>query len=270
MEKELKGEPDTPTRESEQGNSRDNSALLKHVFDSYYWLRFGMAITAFLFPPLLWAWGKFLFGLPLQGSMSAYYWASIEGDPPVRVWFVGLIFAIGFFLILYKGYSLWEDWGFNLAAICLICVALVPMCWSEVGQCPSWSFLHGWFATAFFVFILSVAILDWRISLREVQNPARQRLFRRLYVFTSVLLFLLPAGAAIAHYFLGRADTRTYWLELAAIWAFALYWSIKTLELRQSLADRQELRKDVGRTENIDIFSEIGDRVSSRRRGRQS
>jgi hypothetical protein len=271
MEEELMGEPDTPTRESERGNSRDNSALLKHVFDSYYWLRIGMAITAFLFPPLLWVWGKFLFGLPLQGAMSAYYWASSPpgGDPPVRVWFVGLIFAIGSFLLLYKGYSIWEDWGLNLAAICLIGVALVPMCGSEVGQCPSWSSLHGWFAIAFFAFILSVAVFDWRFSLREVRDPARQRLFRRLYVFTSFLLFLLPAGAAIAHYFLGRADTRTYWLELAAIWAFALYWSIKTLELRQSLADRQELRNEVGRTENIDIFSEVGDLGSSRRRGRQ-
>jgi hypothetical protein len=49
------GEPDTTTRSSERGNFRDDSRLLKHVFDSYYWLRFGMAITAFLFPPLLWA-----------------------------------------------------------------------------------------------------------------------------------------------------------------------------------------------------------------------
>src|SRR5829696_6432645 len=70
---------DTPARETDWGNTRDNSALLKHVFDSYYWLRFGMAITAFLFPPLLWAWGKLLFDLQLQGSMSAYYWA-----PPPR------------------------------------------------------------------------------------------------------------------------------------------------------------------------------------------
>lgn len=263
----------TPTRESEGGNSRDNGALLKHIFDSYYWLRFGMAITAFLFPPLLWAWGKFLYDLPLQGSMSAYYWASIEGDPPVRVWFVGLIFAIGFFLILYKGYSFWEDWGLNFAAIFLIGVALVPMPWkcgTDVAHCTSWSFLHGWFAIAFFVFILMVAIFDWRSTLREVKDPTRQRHYRIGYFITSALLFLLPLFAFIGHRLWGRADTLTYWLELFAIWAFALYWSIKTLELHQSLAARQELRKDVGRSKDIDVFSRVWSRVSSPRQERQS
>lgn len=273
MEEELMGVPNTPTRESEEDNYRDNSTLLKHVFDSYYWLRFGMAITAFLFPPLLWAWGKFLFDLPLQGSMSAYYWASIEGDPPVRVWFVGLIFAIGFFLILYKGYSPWEDWGLNLAAIFLIGVALVPMPWkcgTDVGHCPSWSYLHGWFAIVFFIFILLVAIFDWRFSLREVQDRARRRRYKRGYLFTSLGMFVLPLLAYIGHRFWGRADTLTYWLELFAIYAFAIYWSIKTLELRQSLADRPNLREEVGRSMNIDIFSKVGGQISSGRRGRQS
>ena len=242
---------DTPGRETDWGNARDNSALLKHVFDSYYWLRFGMAITAFLFPPLLWAWGKFLFDLPLQGSMSAYYWASPGGDPPVRVWFVGLIFAIGSFLILYKGYSFWEDWALNLAAICLIGVALVPMRWdcgSDVAHCPSWGFLHGWFAIAFFGFILSVAIFDSRSTLREVYDPVRQRRYRIAYVVTSILLFVLPLGAAVAHYYLGKADTRTYWLELAAIYAFAVYWSIKSWELSTSLAQRPRLQEAVSRS----------------------
>jgi hypothetical protein len=182
--------------------------------------------------------------------MSAYYWASIQGDPPVRVWFVGLIFAIGSFLILYKGYSFWENWALNLAAICLIGVALVPMPWkcgSDVGHCPSWSYLQSWFAIAFFIFILSVAIFDSRSTLREVQDPVRQRRYRIGYVFTSCLLFLLPLAAAIAHYFLGRAETLTYWLELAAIWAFAVYWSIKTWELRTSLAERPKLQEAVRR-----------------------
>ena len=90
--------PDTPIRESEGGNHMNNnyvvkSRLLEHIFGTYNWLRFGMAIIAFAFPILLWAWGR-LHGLHLQGSMSAYYWASIQGDPPVRVWFVGIIFAI--------------------------------------------------------------------------------------------------------------------------------------------------------------------------------
>ena len=43
-------------------------------------------------------------------------------------------------------------------------------------------------------------------------------------------------------------DTRTYWLELAAIYAFAVYWSIKSWELRTSLAQRPRLQEAVSRS----------------------
>jgi hypothetical protein len=245
MEEELMGEPDTTTRDSEWGSTRDNSRLLQHVYDSYNWLRIGMAITAFLFPPLLWAWGKFLFDLPLQGSMSAYYWASIEGDPPVRVWFVGLIFAIGSFLLLYRGYSLWEELALDFAAIFLIGVALVPMCGTGVGQCPSWSFLHGWLAIAFFIIIALVAIFDSRSTLREVRDPTSQGRYRSWYGVTGGLMIVLPVLAAVLHYFLGRADTLTFWVEAAGIYAFAIYWSTKTRELRKSVTERPRLQAEI-------------------------
>jgi len=36
----------------------DKSKLLRHVFGTYNWLRYGMAVIAFAFPWLLWEWGK--------------------------------------------------------------------------------------------------------------------------------------------------------------------------------------------------------------------
>jgi hypothetical protein len=256
MEEELMGETDTP-RNSERGNSRadsrllsrlleprdsrDTSKLLEHIYDSYNWLRIGMAVTAFAFPPLLWAWGKFRYGLPLQGSMSAYYWASPGGDPPVRVWFVGLIFAIGFFLFLYKGYSRLEELALDVAAIFLIGVALVPMCGSGVGQCSSWSFLHGWLAILFFILIAFVAMWDSFFGRREAQDETRQKRYRIWYLATGFGMIALPVTAVVLHYFLGRADTLTFWVELAGIYAFAFYWSTKTRELRKAVADRPVL-----------------------------
>ena len=234
MEEELMGEPDTPQ------TTRDTSELLEHIYDSYNWLRIGMAVTAFAFPPLLWAWGK-VFGLPLQGSMSAYYWASPGGDPPVRVWFVGLIFAIGFFLFLYKGYSRLEELALDVAAIFLIGVALVPMCGSGVGQCPSLSFLHGLFAIVFFILIALVAIFDSLFGLREAQASTRLGNYRIWYGATGAGMIALPVLAVILHYFLGRADTATFWVELAGIYAFAFYWSVKTRELRKSVNERPDL-----------------------------
>jgi hypothetical protein len=237
--------PDTPTRESEGGNHMDDnhvdeSTLLNHVFGTYNWLRFGTAAIALAFPLLLWGWGR-LHGLPLQGSMSAYYWASPGGDPPVRVWFVGLIFAIGFFLFLYKGYSRLEELALDVAAIFLIGVALVPMCGSGVGQCSSWSFLHGWLAILFFILIAFVAMCDPFFGWREAQDETRQKRYRIWYLATGFGMIALPGTALVLHYFLGRADTLTFWVELAGIYAFAFYWSTKTRELRKAVAGRPVL-----------------------------
>ncbi len=127
-------------------SSEDRETLLSHVFGTYNRLRVGMGAIAFAFPFLLWGMGWWYYGLPLQGSMSAYYWAIIEegSNPPMRVWFVGILFAIGSFLFLYKGYTPWENWALNVAGVCAICVALFPMCWkyNDVSECPSFSW-HG-------------------------------------------------------------------------------------------------------------------------------
>lgn len=235
--------PDTPTRESGEVNRMDRSKLLRHVFDTYNTLRRGMALTAFFFPLLLLGVGWW-HGLPLQGSMSAYYWASIEGDPPVRVWFVGGLFAIGSFLFLYKGYTSWEDWALNFAAGLVILVALFPMSWkcgSELGHCPSWN-PHSWFAIAFFACIVYVALFQSGETVPELQDQAREQRYRNLYRLTSLLLVLSPVAAIIAHLLTQRYQALTYFLELFGIWAFALFWWIKSRELRESQAERRVLQ----------------------------
>jgi uncharacterized RDD family membrane protein YckC len=128
----------------------DKEALRRHIYSTYLALRYGMAVIAFAFPLLLLVAGL-LNGLPLQGSMSEYYWESNGGDPPVRIWFVGGLFAIGSFLFLYKGYTPGENWALNVAAVCAICVALFLMCWERWSECPSFSW-HGFspFVSSYF------------------------------------------------------------------------------------------------------------------------
>jgi uncharacterized membrane protein len=218
--------------------------LLRHVFDTYNTLRRGMTLMALFFPFLLLVVGWW-HGLPLQGSMSAYYWASIEGDPPVRVWFVGGIFAIGSFLLLYKGYTFWEDWALNVAALLLVLVALVPMSWkcgSELGHCPSVN-PHSWFAIAFFACIVFVAQFQSGETVPELRDEAREQRYRNLYRITSLLLVLSPVAAVVAHLLTRRYQALTYFLELFGIWAFALYWWIKSRELRESHAEQQVLNE---------------------------
>jgi hypothetical protein len=245
--------PDTPTRESEGGNHMDDnhvdeSTLLNHVFGTYNWLRFGTAAIALAFPLLLWGWGR-LHGLPLQGSMSAYYWASVEGDPPSRVWFVGGIFALGAFLFLYKGYTRLEDWLLNLAAALVILVALVPMSWkcgSELGYCSPWRW-HYVCAIAFFACIVIVALFLSGTTLHEIQDPRARQGYTIAYWVTRGSLVIFPALAIIAHVVTKRTDTLPFFLELAGIWAFAAFWLVKTLELLKSQAERR-VREAVSRS----------------------
>jgi hypothetical protein len=247
--------PNTPTRESEGGNHTDDnhadeSRLLNHVFGTYNWLRFGTATIAFAFPLLLWVWG-WKEGLPLQGSMSAYYWASIEGDPPVRVLFVGGIFALGSFLFLYKGYSRWEDQLLNLAAVLVILVALFPTSWkcgSELGYCSPWR-LHYASAMAFFACIVIVALLLSGTTLREIQDQGRRRRYEFAYWLTRGSLIFFPGLAIAAHVLTKRSDTLTFFLELAGIWAFASFWLVKTFELLRSQTEmrvREAVRRSYG------------------------
>src|SRR5688500_17264056 len=95
-------------------------ALWQHFSDTYLSIRLGLAVLAFGFPILLWAWGHFIHGLPLQPSMSAYFWAA---DPthcasfPMRSIFVGVLIAIAACLYLYKGLTTLENYLLNGAAV---------------------------------------------------------------------------------------------------------------------------------------------------------
>jgi hypothetical protein len=231
----------TLIRENEGGDHMDSnyvvkSRLLEHIFGTYNWLRFGTAIIAFAFPLLLWVWGRW-YGLHLQGSMSAYYWASIQGDPPVRIWFVGIIFALGSFLFLYKGYTISEDLVLDGAAVLLILVALFPMSWkcgSELGYCQR-PYLHSGFATAFFACIVYVAVFESGKTLDETvgEGPLRQ-IYRIAYWVTRASLVIFPVAAIISHLLTRNWDTLTFSLELAGIWAFAAFWLVKSFELWQA------------------------------------
>lgn len=64
--------------------------------------------------------------------MSAFYGAN---DAGMRNWFVGILWAVGSFLILYKGFRAAEDWLLNLAGGFAILTAMTPCgCWSGLSD----------------------------------------------------------------------------------------------------------------------------------------
>ena len=92
-------------------NPEKPEQLQKHITGTYTSLRWGLVAIAVTLPLILWIGGYLRQGLPLQGSMSAYYHNSM------RDVFVGALFGISACLYFYKGYSLWENRALNLAGI---------------------------------------------------------------------------------------------------------------------------------------------------------
>jgi hypothetical protein len=108
-----------------------NEALQKHILSTYNSLRFGMFVIAAATPIVVVFWGK-IFGVDWQNSIGAYYFAPIGNNLeysvyPGRVLFIGILFALGSFLYLYKGFSRREDVALNLAGAFALGVAVCPM-----------------------------------------------------------------------------------------------------------------------------------------------
>ena len=104
-----------------------------HIFATYANLRIGVVAIAILFPFLLWG-GWAIHGISLPDSMSAYYHVT-ENGKSMRNWFVGILFALGIILYLYKGYSIKENLALNFAGVFALGVAISPMDWNGVACC---------------------------------------------------------------------------------------------------------------------------------------
>jgi hypothetical protein len=221
--------------------------LQKHIYATYFSLRMGLAALAFAFPVLLVAIGL-RYGLSMQGSMSAYYFAfePITSDIrafPMRGWFVGILFALGCFLYLYKGFSRTENWVLNAAGACALIVALIPMqapdyCKNCGSDSLSW--LHGTFAVLLFLCVGFVAWACTEETLVQLDKPTRDRLRNGYYVLAG-LMIVLPLAIVAMTYVLGSHDRRIFWVEFAGIWTFAAYWSLKSYELGLSKADKKAM-----------------------------
>ena len=232
-------------------------ALWQHFSDTYLSIRLGLAVLAFAFPVLLWAWGRFVHGLPLQPSMSSYFWAADAtqcASFPMRTIFVGVLIAIGACLYLYKGLTVLENLLLNGAAICAAVVALVP---ERLGhddpyprvvqlfaQCPAvreWAVeqqpglpYHYMAAAGLFVLLFIVA---WSCACKSLEylppdTPLSEGQFRSLYRGIALSMPIAGAIGGLAIYLLRDQQTpAVFILEMAEIWVFAAYWALKSFEM---------------------------------------
>lgn len=215
-------------------------ALEKHIFGTYFTLRIGIAVIAILFPFILWIGGNLYLGLPLQDSMSAYYHANI-GDKSMRDWFVGILFAVGAFLYLYKGYSSAENIALNGAGIFAVGIAIFPMQWNCGADCGKYS-LHGFCAVSFFLCTAFVCIRCASDTLHLIQDEKIKRRYNLAYKLIGIVMIASPAIAFVLTALLKQYRAQTFYAEVVGILAFATYWLTKSRELSITGAERLALQ----------------------------
>jgi len=158
-----------------------------------------MAAIAAAFPLVL-VIGGWIREVEFQPSMSADYWAAAGGGyPPMRIWFVGVLFIVGAFLYLYKGFTPFENYALNVAGVCAFGIALAPMPWN-CPQCPQVS-LHGTFAVVLFLCIAYVSLRRAKDTLVLVENETLKARYRMVlapltaFITTTLLSGTTPARA---------------------------------------------------------------------------
>jgi hypothetical protein len=227
-------------------------SLQEHVLGTYLNLRYGIAAFGFALPIILAVVGRIL-GIPLQGSISAYYYATAT-DPcsatptvwpagTLRTEFVGILIAVGAFLYLYKGFSRSENFALNLAGIFAVGVALVPTTWPPCGQ-PEPITVHGALAVLFFLSIAYVCLFRARDTLSLVDDPARREKYGRWYKTLGMLMVISPLAATIVTDLFPDSDGRShrvFFIEAFGVWTFATYWLVKSLELRETSAEQRAI-----------------------------
>lgn len=217
--------------------------LEKHILSTYLTLRFGIAVIAILFPALLYVGGKLYAGLPLQDSMSAYYHAAVDGHS-MRNWFVGILFAVGAFLYLYKGYSNKENIALNFAGAFAVGIAIFPMEWNCGDHCAKVS-PHGVSAVLFFISIAFVCLRCASDTLKFIDSETTRNRFRALYRSLGVALVLSPIGAFLITAVFQLQGSLTFFVEALGILAFSAYWIAKSREIRLSELERRATRGEV-------------------------
>lgn len=215
----------------------NNQELQQHILSTYNSLRLGMIIIGAATPILVVLWGWW-WNIEWQPSISNYYFAPRgnvwEYSPyPVRVLFGGIMFAVGSFLYLYKGFTKWENRLLNVAGLAAIGVAMFPM-YAETGYIPISNKLHVGCAFILFFCIGATAVFCHNATLQWVADEQKRKKYKAIYFVIGALMVVSPfIGIAMAYASQAVAN-RIYWIEAAGIWAFSAYWITKSLELNET------------------------------------
>ncbi|MFI6306890.1 DUF998 domain-containing protein [Amycolatopsis thailandensis] len=175
--------------------------------------------------PFVLIFGKLIVdGGGLLNSISGYYYSGMRD-----VW-VGVMCAIGVFLLSYRGYGRVDDIAGNIAAVAAVGVALFPTTPSNGDREDVFiGYLHLGFAAVFFLTLAFFCIVLFTKSDKEIPG-ARKPERNRLYVTSGVIMLVCLALIVLCGLVFDDATKSLYpalWLESVAIFAFGVAWLTK-------------------------------------------
>ena len=165
----------------------------------------------------------------IQDSISDYYQTS------ARVVFVGALFVLGFFLLAYRGYTLFDRIIASIAGVFALGVAVFPSHYS-VRIVENIHFISA--VLLFLVFVYFSMCIFRRgkdRSLRSVQKNRRNR----IYFFCGIAILICLGGCGLAFCFLTEEQRSLckiiFIFETLVLWAFGISWLTKGKLLWQML-----------------------------------
>ena len=170
-----------------------------------------------------------LFQTELQRSISSYY------HTDMRSVFVGTLWALGIFLISYKGHKPVDDMVGHLGGIAAVGMALFPTTYDDpcAGSSAAIGTVHVVFAGLFFLTLIYFSLFLFTKTDPD-KSPSKRKLQRNLVyrvcgytmslcIALIAIFFLLPDGVKSSL----KAYKPVFWLEALAIVAFGISWFTK-------------------------------------------
>lgn len=167
----------------------------------------------------------------MQPSISDYYY-TLSGNL-----FVGLLCAVGLFLITYKGFSPTDDASTNLAGVCAFIIALCPTKVDKHTICQIVDFKQSTLgATIHFsaaaLFFLTLAFISYFLFTKDKGGITDEKVIRnKIYRICAILMLVFVSVVPILK-LTGLEETfesynLTYWAETGAMFSFGVSWLIK-------------------------------------------
>lgn len=199
---------------------------------SYLTLRKAIGFLGVAFPIVVSLGAFIFFGTGLQGSISAYYYTGMRNV------FVGILWAIGFFMISYKGYGIYDTIAGILGCVFAVGITLFPTT-PEINPSTREQLIghiHLSLAALFFIVLIIFSMyLFTKTAENKEEHPVTGRKRQRNVVYIVCGAVMAACIVLIGIYQFLPSSTASlvkpydpiYWLETIAIISFGISWLIK-------------------------------------------